>query len=510
MAGINLVLVEEADASYDWNAGEETLIDHAPNSALSNPNTVFPPTDLRVSSPINGDDFGFLDPGVSPTVALETDWGLVADLAANGGFQFLNWGSVADSAAIATINQDGTAVTRLAIAWEPSRIAGYVDHYEVDVRDASRSQPYETVANTTSTESLFAPAIVGDLYDIRVRAISSRGVPSAFAEVFGHLAGGKDTAPEDVRNFSAVQNGNVVTFRWAQVSDADLSGYEIRFAAQSGNPTWTDGVVVTSVTKGTLVTNAAIPPGSWTVFVKAIDTSGNVSVNAAETDIVVSNTAITVVASQQGGRWPGVLTNGYKHGVSGRIYPLGQNLASSYGFELFDQMVPDAVAEMTYDAPELDIGKDAAIRLYAPLQAALGPGHAGVADPILTADHRTAAGAYDGFENWSVGVVTARFAKFRATIDTSTGVAYLSGMDVTADAEQRTERGEDAVIGIGGTTVSFAEAFITVPNVQVTVDSTSALLPAKSNVTATGFDVTVFNSAGTDVGGTVDWTAIGV
>tara|TARA_R110000851_G_scaffold66998_1_gene151122 strand:- start:310 stop:2514 length:2205 start_codon:yes stop_codon:yes gene_type:complete len=46
---IRLVLRENASAVYDWNSGEETLVDPAPNSSLPNPFDVDPPTGLSVT-----------------------------------------------------------------------------------------------------------------------------------------------------------------------------------------------------------------------------------------------------------------------------------------------------------------------------------------------------------------------------------------------------------------------------------------------------------------------------
>ena len=61
----------------------------------------------------------------------------------------------------------------------------------------------------------------------------------------------------------------------------------------------------------------------------------------------------------------------------------------------------------------------------------------------------------------------------------------------------------------GGQAIAFAQQFHTAPRVAATVDGTSALIATKENVTTTGFTAHVFNTGGTDVGGTLDWQATG-
>ena len=190
--------------------------------------------------------------------------------------------------------------------------------------------------------------------------------------------------------------------------------------------------------------------------------------------------------------------------------PKSKDNADIGGFDVFDIFVRNPVAIARYEAPEQDIGFDDTARIFAEVLSALGPGEtSGIANPRYQIDYRTDAGAYDGFEQWSVGSVNFRFAKQRITLFPGLGVAKITGFNPTIDLKERTEGDNGVVIGIGGTAITFAQEFHQVPLVTVTVDSASALIATKSGVTTTGFTAHVFNTSGTDVGGTIDWEATG-
>ncbi len=53
-------------------------------------------------------------------------------------------------------------------------------------------------------------------------------------------------------------------------------------------------------------------------------------------------------------------------------------------------------------------------------------------------------------------------------------------------------------------------AFHLTPRVKVVADGSSARIATKANVSTTGFTAHVFDPAGNDVGGAVDWEATGV
>jgi len=319
---------------------------------------------------------------------------------------------------------------------------------------------------------------------------------------------GKATPPQDVAGFIASQNGNTVVFKWFAVPDADLFGYEIRYGLR-GIIVWDDATPLTIATKGTNITSADIAPGDWSFFIKAIDATENASVNATLYNLLVDTDADVITQQNSQAPWPGNLTGFYKH-WTGVLVPLSQNLAAADAWETFDTYVPNPVATAIYEAPEIDIGFDDKVRVWGEIDSALGPGETGVANPSFELDYHLDAGAYDGFEAWSVGQIRLRYAKAKLTLDTSLGVAYIKSMQLVADQEERTQKASGVTIAAGGTVINFSPQFHTPPFVRTFTDGVSGLTPTRELITETSFKFHLFNSSGSDVGGIGSWEAIGV
>lgn len=468
--GVDLTLRETATTLWDWDPSlEETTVDPSPDTNLPSGLDVTAPTSLTLTS------------GTSELLT----------------------------------PTDGTIVSRLKLSWAAPTDAfvtsgGWIEWQYKKSADSIWTDG-EALPGTT-TEIYVSPAVDGISYDARIRSRNSIGVRSTWVAVTGHTVVGKTALPNDVATLSAQQNGTVVTFKWSAISDVDRTGYELRYAPR-GAFDFGNATVLSKETKGTLVTNAGLPPGDWTVGIKAIDTSGNYSNAATTYDIIVTNT-YDVVASLavEAVRWPGTMPGFLRHDVSGKLIPDSNTLASAMSdAELWDQMTFDPVSAATYQAKnEIDLGFDATgVRVWGDLTAELGAGEIGVADPLLQIDTRNGAGSYDGFEDWSVGDVAARYIKARAKIDTSSGVAMLSGFLLTADVPERSENGSGLTVAAGGTAVTFADVFHSVPGIQATASGTSARFATYENASKTGFTVRVFDAGGVDVGGTVNWQATG-
>jgi hypothetical protein len=193
---------------------------------------------------------------------------------------------------------DGTIVSRIFADWTDSTDA-FVSQYSVQYKRGADSDWLDLPTVLPGAERATIWEVEeGVAYDVRVRAANVLGIRSAWVTATGHVVVGKTALPADVASLLAQQNGNVVTFRWPEVTDADLSGYELRYAAQGGFNTedFRSNTLLTQKTRGTLITNAGLPPGAWTVGIVAVDTSGNLSETPATFDITVTN-ANDVVAT---------------------------------------------------------------------------------------------------------------------------------------------------------------------------------------------------------------------
>lgn len=409
-------------------------------------------------------------------------------------------------------NGDGTIVTRIKITWTPATDARILA-YDVQFKPSADSlwSGSQTIFGSTSALAYAVPVIDGVSYDVRIRSAGDIRTVSAWSTITGHVVIGKTEPPSNVSGFSAQQNGSLVTFRWNRPADLDFSGTIIRYMAAPF--VWDNALPVTEDTKGNLVTNHAVPPGNWVVGAKHSDTSKNLSLTAATFAIEVTNEFdIVSVKDQAALGWPGTRTNFVKHDVSNTLVPDSQTLASAMtDVQLWDTFVYNPYVTCAYEAPELDMAFDTNVRVWSERSASLGPGATGTSDPYYEIDYRLAAGAYDGFERWTVGTASFRYLKSKAIIDTSTGVAYLSGFTVTADVEEYTLTGTNIAISVGGTAVTFTPRYHLAPSFQATAQAVAgaARYATYESLSATGTTIRVFNGSGTEVGGTVSWQSTG-
>lgn len=195
LLGVDLALRETAAAVYDWNSGEETTVDPAPNTNLPDPFTVAPPTGLTITS---------------------------------------------GSAAL-FLKKDGTVMSRINVAWTApaDQFVTQGGKIEVQFKKSADSDWTQLAAVPgDAVETFIWDVEDGVAYDLRVRSVNIMGVRSDnsdpwAATVTSHTVAGKTAIPADVTGFTAQQNGNVVVLKWNQVADVDLAGYEIRFARKA-------------------------------------------------------------------------------------------------------------------------------------------------------------------------------------------------------------------------------------------------------------------------------------
>lgn len=224
----------------------------------------------------------------------------------------------------------------------------------------------------------------------------------------------------------------------------------------------------------------------------------------------MTSTGFTTISSvAQAPAWLGTLTNMVRH-WTGVLTPESQSLASALDWEVFDEFVPNAYADCYYTAPEVDKSIDAPARIYGDIVSVLGPGEtSGVAAPELQIDYRASSASYDGFENWSVGVVEFRYMTGRIHVDTTVGKPVISAFRPTIDSESRDENGTLTVDGSGSGSVTFTTPFHTTPALQLTPQGSGDVTASYVSLTTTGF-TGHFKTAGVASAGTMSYTATGV
>ncbi len=247
--GVDLGLTALASSAFDWDSSEETA--PAIAATISTPSTtVAAPSGLTLTTG-------------TPTLFLKGD---------------------------------GTVLSRIKAAW--AAVADeFVTAYEVQYKQsvAGTFEPSKTV---TTLEDFIWDVEDGVTYDVRVRSIRHFGGRSAWVSD-SITAVGKSAAPSDVASLTVNQNGALVVFKWPGLTDADLAAYDLRFGPR-GNSSFADGSPLDPATRTEQITTASVPPGDWTFYIKARDTSGNRSANAASADLVVANTFDVIAGDRTG------------------------------------------------------------------------------------------------------------------------------------------------------------------------------------------------------------------
>lgn len=134
--------------------------------------------------------------------------------------------------------------------------------------DVTSSNDYD-ILNTT-------PGV----YSVKVYSTGASGNTSTTYTTGSITALGKTAPPDDVTGLTSTVDSNIgITLTWNRVADLDVDSYEVR-----NGSSWATATVVGQV-KGTSIKIGVIPPSTQTYLVKALDTTGHYSNNAASTTV---------------------------------------------------------------------------------------------------------------------------------------------------------------------------------------------------------------------------------
>lgn len=137
---INLTLNEEASGIYDWNKGEETVVDLAPNTNLPDPFTIGLPSSL--------------------SVAFTNEY---------------------------LYNYDGSTIVRTVVSWvEPND--GFIFGYELEFK-RSVDAAHQRATNITVgiSEYIISTLEHNELYDFRIRSVNINGLRSVWISIDSQL-----------------------------------------------------------------------------------------------------------------------------------------------------------------------------------------------------------------------------------------------------------------------------------------------------------------------------------
>lgn len=404
-------------------------------------------------------------------------------------------------------------------------------------------------------------AQAGD-YTVTVRAVSSAGKKST-PYTFVKSILGKTALPADVTGLQMTIQGETGQLQWNTHADLDVrigGQISVRYSEQLTGALWNTSLPVADFPGN--ATSGVVPLRVGSYLVKATDSTGNLSANAA---LVVTNAANisqfnAVASSQQEPTFAGTKTS---------LVVLDDKLQLDQAVLWDDYVSLDDVADVSGDLVEsgeyefdsyIDTGAVYTSRVTANFSViSFGIENQvdnwGAIDDLGSIDEGLALADYmdswtsvDAIPNWDlvqqaadaklqfyiatttddpaglapawsdwrlfyVGDYTARAFKFKVALSrgrSNTQQVVVSNLGVTVDVPDRVESDRAISVPSGGLSVTFANAFFATPAVAVTANDMAtgdyAQITAK---TPAGFTIQFKNSAGTGVARTMDWIARG-
>jgi hypothetical protein len=275
--GVDLILRETASAVWDWNNGEETIVDPAPNTDLPNPFAVAAPTSLVLAS---GSANAFLQEDGTLVPRIKATWVAPAD-------EFVQSGGL------------------VRIEYKPSASSDFL--------------PWNVVRGDV-TEEYITDVETGVAYDVRIRGENGVRVTSSFLTVTGHTVTTGAAAPSVPSSLAATGTLESITLAWAANTESDLAGYQIfRNTSDSipGSPLRTQlgtSFVDTDVAAST----------TYYYWVKAVNRSGVASAETSSVNAIrQEQSGATGFLLDASGSGSGVANNTVYTAISGSLTGLG-------------------------------------------------------------------------------------------------------------------------------------------------------------------------------------------
>ncbi len=423
----------------------------------------------------------------------------------------------------------------VTFAWSASDLAKkYQVTYTVD-----NGNPI--TVETQATELELRAARTG-LYSVQVRAVSVIGVKSVPATATAVILG-KTAAPADLTNFTITVFNGVAQFVWDLHPDLDVrvgGKIDVRYSTLTdGTATWSNGVSVGEFPGGS--TSGLAPLLNGTYLAKAVDSSGNFSVNAqtAQTDIAKVLLFNAVATDTESPGFAGTKTSIVYDGLSSAIYLENATKLDDYG--LIDSIIFwDAEGGITptgsyFFSNYIDLTATYTSRVTATITAqAFDSGDVmdvwGLLDDralmdggiindagaqlfvSTTKDDPAGTPTWSAWVPFTIGDYTARAFQFRLDLTHTqpTTNIRVTGLSVTVDMPDRVEAGRSVTVPVTGLTINFSAAFNAIPAIAITArDLATGDYMVKSAESKTGFNLIFNNAAGSPVQRVVDWVAKG-
>lgn len=380
----------------------------------------------------------------------------------------------------------------------------------------------------------------GQVYEVEARVLNALGVASAWT-VASRTIIGTAQPPGDITQLNCALIDSTLYFDW-QVPQGSVARYRLRFSPQTSGALWSSAVDISS---SLLNTRASVPAQVGTYLLKAVDSYGRESANAASyVNLTSDPRGVNLVATQsEGPAFAGSKTNCSVNG-SGQlvISALAAFDAQAGNFDSasgsFDSTGGGLWPEGVYEfASVIDLGAVYIARVSAAVAADVidlvsdvdgapddfdsregnfdgtAPSAVDVVMEVATCTGDPAgAPSWSGWSAVSVGDMAGRGFKFRARLTSTNAMATpaVTALSVQLDMPDRVAAQSGLTSAAGGDVITFAPAFKTTPAITVTPGNmASGDYFVITGTSRSGFSVQFKNSASTGISRTYDWVARG-
>jgi predicted phage tail protein len=421
------------------------------------------------------------------------------------------------------IGNDGTITSRIKCVWTaPANI--FTTVAEIQFQNAAVST-WQVFALTDASQGVawITPVTDSVTYNVRIRFTNTIGVSSAWV-TSAHTVVGKRQPPATVSSITLAGT----TLTWPAISDVDVAGYRLKFAYGTSFD-WGAAIPLHSglITDSPYVMST-VPPGTVTIMIKAVDTTGNESLGAPYIITNLGNPLVANVVESYDFRaaaWPGTVTNGT---------PSGGSLQATQSDPFFKAdagqfFLTDAVTffNTNYDAMTwVSSG-------WSPSSAAVGSNMTAawtlIGDGINVKYRPTgptsffsagdaayffgddAAAFYSLPGDWLgwPGSMVAKNQEYQWQVTTAAGPTsgLLSAFTVSVDVPDKNLKVNNLAIAPGGTRITGSIGyFFMISNIQLTLQggSTAVFLEITDKSVTLGPLITAKNSSGTSVAAVID------
>jgi len=436
------------------------------------------------------------------------------------------------------VDQNGITYTRFEIRWLGINNFPFTRSYRIqmaagsvtvmDILQQHLGADVEHLVVTPATSQ-------GVQYTVRIWIISTLGQQSLEPGIGYQTGNGKMIPPTDPSNFTGREAAQFVSLSWSASVDTDLRGYQIRKlnqadyeAAAPGNAQWDHAnrqMVVSRIDSTRLVISSQ-SVGAWYYMIKAEDFAGNFSTDHAAK--LINVTEDQGASIQEATLDEATLVNMHVHdtsrqeGLNGGIRAVtsaGESWITMFGaagsawtdnFSPGDSWIANHNVASSLESEIWDTGKDNNGNwIFQSNIMALGGATltytsklSKVADyPTFTDVNGQSVNAEGRYYKAKVAAAAALGAGFSMTIPIEATFAGVKVFD--NDTESVPGSGQPLA-------VSFNKSFGIAPVVTTQLLGSTPGFALPDAITASGFDLYVWDVSGAEMAGTVTWTAEGI